>query len=126
MARLAGDGALVAEALAVVGLFVADVLGAVLGVAHVAQPVGAGKVRAARGLVEQAHGLEAEDLGLRRCSAGTASASRGSPSWASDAAIRPCTIGWALSIRTASAAMRSLKTSSRPARTPSTASRNTA
>ena len=63
MARLARDGALVAEALAVVGLFVADVLGAVVGVADVAQPVGAREVGAAGGLVEQAQRVQAEDLG---------------------------------------------------------------
>ena len=38
---------------------------------------------------------------LRRCSAGTASASRGSPSCATDAATSPCTIASPLSIRTA-------------------------
>ena len=126
MARLAGDGSLVAEALAVVGLFVADVLRALLGVADVAQPAGAREIGPAGGLVEQAQGVQVRISDERRCSAGTASASRGSPSCASDAAIRPCTIGCALSIRTASAAIRSLKTSRRPARTPSTASRKTA
>ena len=99
MSRLARDGALVAEALAVVGLFVADVLGAVLGVADVAQPVGAGEVGAAGGLVEAGGRCRGSRISAqRRCSAGTASASRGSPSWASDAAIRPCTIGCALSM----------------------------
>src|SRR3954451_9457910 len=63
MAGLAGDRALVAEALAVVGLFVAEVLGAVLGVADVAQPVAAREVRAAGSLVEQAYRVEPEDLG---------------------------------------------------------------
>ena len=52
----------------------------------------------------------------RRYSAGTASASRGSPSWASDAATSPCTIGSGLCSRTASAATRSANTSSSPAR----------
>ena len=56
------DRALVAEALAVVSLFVSDVLWAVLGVAHVAQPMSAGKVGAARCFVEKPQGLEAEDL----------------------------------------------------------------
>src|SRR4051794_5038324 len=63
MARLAGDRALVAEALAVVGFLVPDVLGAVLGVADVAQPATAGEIGAARGLVEQPQCVEAEDLG---------------------------------------------------------------
>src|SRR3954451_9915507 len=63
MTGLAGDRALVAEALAVVGLLVAHVLGAVLGVADVAQPATAGEIRAAGGLVEQAQRVEAEDLG---------------------------------------------------------------
>src|SRR3954467_11471570 len=61
--RLTGDGALVAEALAVVGLLVADVLGALVGVADVAQPVRAREVRAARGLVEQAQRVQPQDLG---------------------------------------------------------------
>src|SRR4051812_38343281 len=61
--RLTGDGSLVAEALAVVGLFIADVLGAVVGVADVAQPVGAREVRPACGLVEQAQRVQPEDLG---------------------------------------------------------------
>src|SRR3954462_3807883 len=60
--RLTGDGALVAEALAVVGLLVADVLGALVGVADVAQPVGAREVRAAGGLGRQAPRVQIEDL----------------------------------------------------------------
>src|SRR3954451_15409198 len=63
VAGLARDCALVAEAFAVVGFFVADVLGTVLGVADVAEPVAAGKVGAAGGLIEQPHGVKAEDLG---------------------------------------------------------------
>src|SRR3954453_5309096 len=63
MTRLASDGSLVAEALAVVGFFVADVLGAVVGVADVAQPMGAREVRPARRLVEQAQRVQSEDLG---------------------------------------------------------------
>src|SRR3954464_3482121 len=63
VAWLAGDRPLVPEAFAVVGFLVADVLGAVLGVAHVAQPATAGEIRAAGGLVEQAQRVEAEDLG---------------------------------------------------------------
>src|SRR4051812_29483869 len=61
--RLTCDRTLVAEALAVVGLFVADVFRALVGVADVAQPMGAGEVRPAGGLVEQAPGVEPEDLG---------------------------------------------------------------
>ena len=127
VARLAGDGALVAEALAVVGLFVADVLGAVLGVADVAQPVGAGEVGAARGLVEQARRVEAEDLGA---SGGAARARRapraGRPPAPATRRSAPARSAARSPCRTASAAMRSLKTSSSPARTPSTASRKTA
>src|SRR3954469_14597667 len=63
VARLARDGPLVAEALAVVGLFVADVLGAVFGVADVAEPVGAGEVGPPCRLVEQARRVEVQDLG---------------------------------------------------------------
>ena len=126
MTRLARDRSLVAEALAVVGLFVADVLGALVGVADVAQPVGAREVGPAGGLVEQAQRVQAEDLGR-------AAVQRGDGERLARVALlrqrrgdRPCTTGCALSIRTASAAIRSLNTSSRPARTPSTASRKTA
>src|SRR3954447_20925176 len=62
VAGLARDRALVAEALAVVGFFVADVLGAVVGVADVAEPVGAREIRAAGGLVEEANGVQPQDL----------------------------------------------------------------
>src|SRR3954465_14951445 len=63
MAGLAGDRAFVAEALAVVGFLVADVFGAVLGVADVAEPVAAREVGAAGGLVEQPDRVQPEDLG---------------------------------------------------------------
>ena len=93
VSRLPRDGALVAEALAVVGLLVADVLGALVGVrTSRSQCAPVRSVRPAASSNSRCVSsprISAE----RRCNAGTAKASRGSPSGAKDAATSPCTIG---------------------------------
>ena len=62
-AEAAAAVTLVAEALAVVVLDVAGVLGLVVRVAHLGEPAGAGEVRAAGGLVEDPPRVDAELLG---------------------------------------------------------------